>query len=70
MECLAIFSHYFFRAIGYHKSRSPSSPYGPALQGSQLIMLGMVGGHGRQIGHGRAEAWEGKGSRARRARID
>ena len=39
MERLAIISHNSFRAIGFHKSRSPSSPYGPALQGSQLITL-------------------------------
>ena len=30
MEQLAINSHNFFRANGFHKSRSPSSPYGPA----------------------------------------
>ena len=40
MELLAIISHNSFRAIGFHKSRSPSSPYGPALQGSHLITLG------------------------------
>ena len=40
MERLAIISHNSFRAIGLHKSRSPSSPYGPAPQGSQLITLG------------------------------
>ena len=39
MERLAIFSHNSFRAIGFNKSRSPSSPYGPASQGSQLITL-------------------------------
>ena len=39
MERLAIVSHNSFRAIGCHKSRSPSSPYGPAPQGSQLITL-------------------------------
>ena len=39
MEQLAIISHNFFRANGFHKSRSPSSPYGPAPQGSQLITL-------------------------------
>ena len=36
MERLAIISHNFFRANGFHKSRSP---YGPAPQGSQLITL-------------------------------
>ena len=40
MKHLAVISHNFFRAIGFHKSRSPSSPYGPAPQGSQLITLG------------------------------
>ena len=39
MECLAIISHNSFRAIGFHKNRSPTSPYRPALQGSQLITL-------------------------------
>ena len=39
MEPLAIISHNSFRAIGLHKSMSPSSPYGPAPQGSQLITL-------------------------------
>ena len=39
MEQLAIISHNFFRANGFHKIRSPSSPYGPAPQGSQLITL-------------------------------
>ena len=39
MERLAIISYNSFRAIGFHKRRSPSSPYGPALQGSQLITL-------------------------------
>ena len=39
MERLAIISHNSFRAIGFHKSRSPSSPYGPAPQGCQLITL-------------------------------
>ena len=39
MERLAIVSHNSFRAIGFHKSRSPSPPYGPAPQGSQLITL-------------------------------
>ena len=39
MKRLAIISHNSFRAIAFHKSRSPSSPYGPAPQGSQLIML-------------------------------
>ena len=39
MEHLAIQSHNSFKAIGFHKSRSPSSPYGPAPQGSQLITL-------------------------------
>ena len=39
MEHLAIISHYSFRSIGFHKSRSPSSPYGPAPQGSQLITM-------------------------------
>ena len=39
MEQLAIISHNFFRANGFHKSRSPSSPYGPAPQGSQLITM-------------------------------
>ena len=32
-------SHNTFRAFGFHKSRSPSSLYGPALQGSQLNTL-------------------------------
>ena len=40
MKRLAIISHNSFRAIGFHESRSPSSPYGPAPQGSQLITLG------------------------------
>ena len=40
MEHLAIINHNSFRSIGFHKSRSPSSPYGPAPQGSQLITLG------------------------------
>ena len=39
MEQLALVSHNFFRANGFHKSRSPSSSYGPAPQGSQLITL-------------------------------
>ena len=39
MESLSIITNKSFRAIGFHKSRSPSSPYGPAPQGSQLIML-------------------------------
>ena len=43
MDRLAIISHNFFKAIGFHKSRSPSSPYGPAPQGSQLITLGRKG---------------------------
>ena len=42
MEHLAIISHNSFRSIGFHKSRSPSSPYGPAPQGSQLITLTFV----------------------------
>ena len=45
MEPLAIISHTFFRAVGFHKSKSPSPPYGPAPQGSQLITL--VQGQGR-----------------------
>ena len=36
MEHLAIINHNSFRAIGFHESRSPSSPYGPVPQGSQL----------------------------------
>ena len=39
MERLAIIIHNSFRAIGFHASRSPSSPYSPAPQGSQLITL-------------------------------
>ena len=39
MGRLRIISHNSFRAIGFHKSRSPSSPYGPAPQGSQLLTL-------------------------------
>ena len=39
MERLATMTHNSFRAIGFHKIRSPSSPYGPARQGSQLITL-------------------------------
>ena len=39
MERLAIVSHKSFSAIGFNKSRSPSSPYRPAPQGSQLITL-------------------------------
>ena len=39
MEQLAIISHNSFRAIGFHTSRTPSSPYGPDTQGSQLITL-------------------------------
>ena len=39
MERLAIISHNFFRANGFHKSRSPSSPYDRVPQGIQLIML-------------------------------
>ena len=39
MEHLAIISHKSFRADGLNKSRSPSSPYGPAPQGTQLITL-------------------------------
>ena len=39
MERLAIISNNSFRAIGFNKRRSPSSPYGPAPQGSQLITL-------------------------------
>ena len=39
MERLATMSHNSFRAIGFQKRRSPSSPYGPARQGSQLITL-------------------------------
>ena len=42
MERLAIISHNFFRANGSHKSRSPSSPYGPAPQGGQLITLDSI----------------------------
>ena len=43
MERLAIVGHNSFRAIGFPKSRSPSSPYGPAPQGSQLITMGVAG---------------------------
>ena len=39
MKRLAIISHNSFRAFGFQKSRSPSSPDGPAPQGSQLITL-------------------------------
>ena len=39
MERLAIISHNSFRAIGFHESRSPSSPDGPASQGNHLIRL-------------------------------
>ena len=39
MEHLAMISNKSFRAIGFHKIRSPSSPYSPAPQGSQLITL-------------------------------
>ena len=39
MELLGIISHTFFRTNGCHKTRSPSPPYGPASQGSQLITL-------------------------------
>ena len=39
MERLAIVRHNSFRAIGFHKSRSPPTPYGPAPQCSQLVML-------------------------------
>ena len=39
MEHLPIISHNSFRAIGFHKSRSPSPPYGPAPQGSQRITM-------------------------------
>ena len=42
MERLAIISHNSFRAIGFHKIRSPSTPYGPAPQGSRLITLSSV----------------------------
>ena len=42
MEQLAIIIHNFFRANGFHKSRSPSSRYDPAPQGSQLITLPSV----------------------------
>ena len=38
-------SHNSFRAIGFHESRSPSSPYGPAPQGSQLITLDWLPHH-------------------------
>ena len=41
MEHLRIISHNSFRVIGFHKSRSPSSPYGPAPKGSQLIRLNL-----------------------------
>ena len=44
MEHLAIISHNSLRANGFHKSRSPSSPNGPAPQGSQLITLGLPSG--------------------------
>ena len=37
IERLSIISYNSFRAIGFHKSRSASSPYDPALQGSSLI---------------------------------
>ena len=49
MEHLAVISHNFFRANGFHKSRSPSSPNGPALQGSQLITLVSVTGWTRTV---------------------
>ena len=39
MEPFSIISHNFFRANGFHKIMSPSSPYGPALQGIQLSRL-------------------------------
>ena len=42
MDHLPIISNNSFRAIGFHKSRSPSSPCGPAPQGSQLITLGLM----------------------------
>ena len=42
MERLAKISHNSFRTIGFHKSRSPSSPYGPAPHGSQLITMIML----------------------------
>ena len=41
MKRLAIISHNLLRAIGFHKSRSPTSPYSPAPQGSQLITLAL-----------------------------
>ena len=34
MERLPIISHNSFRDNGFHKSRSPSSPYSPAPQGN------------------------------------
>ena len=43
MKHLTIISHYSFRAIGFHKSRSPSSIYSPAPQGIQLITLIGIG---------------------------
>ena len=43
MELLGIISHTAFRTNGCHKSRSPSPPYGPASQGSQLIYLACHG---------------------------
>ena len=43
MERLAIISHNSIRDSGFHKSKSFSSPYGPAPQGSQLITLGVAG---------------------------
>ena len=39
MERLTIISHNSFRAIGFHKSKSPSSPYGPALQSADYVGL-------------------------------
>ena len=39
MGRLAMITLKFIRAIGFHKSRSPSIPYSPAPQGSQLITL-------------------------------
>ena len=50
MERLPIINHNSFRAIGFHKSRSSSSPYGPAPQGSQLITLNKFPQKKRQKG--------------------
>ena len=46
MECLAIVRHNSLRAIGFHKSRSPSSPYGPSnahpLPTKQTLKVGVA----------------------------